>query len=73
VLLPLPFAKLVCEVSEVVPWQWVLPVKAEDDVEEEIAEAGDLGYGDIRKAEWLSQDGVRGFGERMDLSGGRAG
>ena len=72
-LLPLPFAKLVCEVSEVVPWRRVLPVKAEDDVEEEIAEAGDLGYGDIRKAERLSQDGVRGFGERMDLSGGRAG
>jgi len=73
VLLPLPFAKLVCKVSEVVPWQRVLPVKAEDDVEEEIAEVGDLGYGDIRKAEWLSQDGVRGFGERMHLSGGRAG
>jgi len=73
VLLPLPFAKLVCKVSEVVPWRWVLPVKAEDDVEEEIAEAGDLGYGDIRKAEQLSQDGVQGFGECMDLSGGRAG
>ena len=71
-LLPLPFAKLVCEVSEVVPWWRALPVKAEDDVEE-IAEAGDLGYGDIWKAERLSQDGVRGFGEHMDLSGGRVG
>ena len=56
--MPLPFVKLVCEVSEVVPWRWVLPVKAEDDVEEEIAEVGDLGYGDIQKAERLSQDGV---------------
>jgi len=53
--------KLVLDVSEPVP-RWVLPpVRAEDEVDVEIAEAGDFGYGDIRNAPRLSQAGVRGL------------
>ena len=43
------------------PWRWVLPLGAEDDVDVEMTEVGDFGYGDIRNVEWLSQAGVRGL------------
>jgi len=44
-------------------------VRADDDeVEGEIVEVGTFEYGDSRNAEWLSQEGVRGF--RVNLEDG---